>query len=107
MGSFQKYMNIRFLKWDKLNNEKDIGGLGIRSLQELNRARIGKIIWNFMENPNKLWRQLMRAKYTIDSSFWSCENFTRCSFTWTVMINCRDDMIRGWVAAGLLVMMSY
>lgn len=58
-----------FIKWDKFNDEKEVGGLRIRSLMDLNRAQIAKLIWKLLDDPDYLWSQIMRAKYPRTSNF--------------------------------------
>lgn len=50
---------------------KEEGGLGIRSLQDLNMAMIAKLVWKFLNDPNCPWGQLMKANYLKQS--WTAE----------------------------------
>lgn len=42
---------------------KQLGGLGLRHLDQLNTAFLMKLGWNLLTNPNSLWGQVVQAKY--------------------------------------------
>lgn len=43
------------MAWDAICKPKDVGGLGIRRLYDMNRALIAKLGWLLLKNPNSLW----------------------------------------------------
>lgn len=61
---------------------KDIGGLGLRRLDDMNKAFLLKLGWHLQTDGRKLWSEVPQSKYQrntsnveismniIDSSFW-------------------------------------
>lgn len=54
------------VNWDKIKQDKEIGGLGIRVLKEMNEALSLKWWWRFGTEKEALWRRLLNSKYHID-----------------------------------------
>lgn len=46
------------------------GGLGVRSLNLMNRALLGKWLWRFGEERDALWRCLISFKYGDEPLVW-------------------------------------
>lgn len=46
------------------------GGLGIRPLNLVNRALLGKCLWRFGKDKSAFWRKVIVAKYGEDSVGW-------------------------------------
>ncbi|CAN1800039.1 Putative ribonuclease H protein At1g65750 [Linum perenne] len=42
---------------------KSLGGLGLRSARELNRAFIMKLVWGVLSRPEELWVKVLTSKY--------------------------------------------
>ncbi|XP_026411174.1 uncharacterized protein LOC113306456 [Papaver somniferum] len=72
-GHDQEVQKMHFINWYQFELEKEKGGLGIRSLQQLNKAMIAKLVWKFLEDEHCLWGQIMRAKYVKRGNFWEVE----------------------------------
>ena len=48
----------------------DREGLGIRMFVPLNRALLGKWLWRFEVEENRLWRQVMLARHRVVGGGW-------------------------------------
>lgn len=48
----------------------DCGGLGIRSVDAINKALLGKWLWRLGDNSQGLWRQIIVDKYRVGSNGW-------------------------------------
>ena len=48
---------IHLVNWKTVSQGKSKGGLGIRNLELLNRALLGKWIWRFFAEENSIWNQ--------------------------------------------------
>lgn len=47
---------------------KDLGGLGIGNIFHRNLALLFKWVWRFFNEPNSLWRHIIKEKYNYASS---------------------------------------
>lgn len=54
---------IPLLAWDKVYLPKELGGSGIRSLENQNLALGAKLVWKLYDNLDSLWANIMFAKY--------------------------------------------
>lgn len=53
-----------------------MGGLGIRSLISFNLALLGKWLWWFRVERERLWRKVIGAKYSLRWGDWCTEEVT-------------------------------
>ena len=51
------------LEWDKVCMPIANGGLGIRKLTTFNKALLGKWLWRFGIEENRLWRRVLALKF--------------------------------------------
>lgn len=67
------------VSWSKLCSNKELGGIGIRSLRAINEASLLKLSWE-MVSSNQDWAVILRSKYLrhnspilyhVKSSIWS------------------------------------
>ena len=49
--------------WDKICTPIANGGLGIRKLTTFNKALLGKWLWRFGKEEDRLWRRVVVSKY--------------------------------------------
>lgn len=63
-GSTADARKCHLVAWDKICAPKEDGGLGFRNLQTLNKAHMMKLSWSLITDRNKLWVQVMKAKYS-------------------------------------------
>lgn len=54
---------IHLVKWDTVTLPRSHGGLGVCQAREANISLLGKLVWDTMHRPDKLWVQLVRDKY--------------------------------------------
>ena len=58
------------VKWSTVCTTKEKGGLGIRSLSDLNMVLLGKWIWRFALEVNSTWREFVNLKYGTEDGHW-------------------------------------
>lgn len=58
------------MKWAIVKQPFPKGGLGIRDLITFNEALLGKWLWRFMNEKDKLWRCMIKAKYGAEGLDW-------------------------------------
>lgn len=77
--------------------DKDNGGLGIRGLRTMNDTLLLKWWWRFGSEKETLWRQVVCAKYKLDTSTWfpHMEANGNTSITWKdiMQINLKNPLI--------------
>lgn len=78
----QKTRNFTSMAWDAICKPKDVGGLGIRRLYDMNRALIAKLGWLLSKNPNSLWSWIILAKYLKNHSFFDIPPSRESSWFW-------------------------
>ena len=67
MGEEHKSSLVR---WDTVCSPIDKGGLGIPKLVPFNRALLGKWLWRFEVEENRLWRQVTAARHGVVGGGW-------------------------------------
>ena len=58
------------VKWDTICSLIDKGGLGIRLLVPLNRALLGKWLWRFVVEGDRLWRRVVASRHGVVHGGW-------------------------------------
>ncbi|CAH9131175.1 unnamed protein product [Cuscuta epithymum] len=87
---------IHLVNWDAVCKPKDLGGLGIRKAQDNYLALVAKLGWEIMMGFQKLWVQIMKAKYIKkNSSFWEIEKKGGSSHTWRDILRSKNIIRNG------------
>ncbi|XP_059068327.1 uncharacterized protein LOC131858877 [Cryptomeria japonica] len=79
---------IPLLAWDKVCLPKELGGSGIRNLENQNLALGAKLVWKLYDNPASLWARIMFAKYLSNGdreSVFRAESLPKGSAIWNFM----------------------
>ncbi|KAL6330605.1 hypothetical protein AAG906_003213 [Vitis piasezkii] len=61
---------VHLIKWEVVCAQKEKGGLGIRKLDLLNKALLGKWIWRFAHEKDNLWKKVILVKYDQEGFGW-------------------------------------
>lgn len=70
------------------------GGLGIRSIANVNHALLAKWLWRLGDGSNALWKQLCIAKYNITNDGWDIPMVQyRASSIWKPIMSTFNDFI--------------
>lgn len=75
----------RWFHGRKICLHTDEGGLEIRNLQLFNEALVLKLMWEMASNSDKLWAQIMKAKYCPMGGFWGVDSKRDASQLWRNM----------------------
>jgi hypothetical protein len=61
---------------------KELGGLGLRKMKEVNLALISKLGWKLLTNFDSMWVSQLHCKYLLSSSFLSPSSLSSSSWLW-------------------------
>lgn len=61
-GDSEENRRYRLVAWDVLKRLLNKGGLGLKSMVEMNKAVQGKWVWHFMKDRDALWSKGHRDK---------------------------------------------
>lgn len=56
-------IGLHLVSWNKTTRPKQEGGLSDRSVGHYNIALLGKLVWDHINSPNKLWVHVLSNKY--------------------------------------------
>lgn len=73
---------LAMIGWDKICTAIEEGGLGVRDFRVFNEALLLKVVWQVASNADKLWVQVMQAKYFSRGGFWAVTNTRDASPLW-------------------------
>ena len=62
-GSSKDERKLHLINWEIMTKGKDMGGLGIRSMQKMSLAFMAKLRWRLLLAKNELWAQILHSKY--------------------------------------------
>ncbi|KAK2425496.1 hypothetical protein QL285_035738 [Trifolium repens] len=54
---------MHWVSWSKITQPRKFGGLGVRCSRSQNTALLGKLIWELLQAPDKLWVSLFNDRY--------------------------------------------
>jgi hypothetical protein len=81
-GETENVRKFHAVRWSCVTMPKELGGLGMRRLDEMNKACLLKLGWKFNRGDNDFWCEVLRGKYGLvrlnletnarptDSSLW-------------------------------------
>lgn len=70
-GSSNEKRRLHALNWDTLCMPKNQGGYGFREMQSMNKALLGRLVWNLLANPNSLCSTVLKEKYGREADWFS------------------------------------
>lgn len=68
--------------WVSICRPKRDGGLGLKLVEDHNKALIVKMGWQILNNPEKMWVQIIHAKYMKSKFIWDCPVSVGASWFW-------------------------
>lgn len=83
------------MKWERLCEVKEAGGLGFRNLTEFNLAMLAKQAWRLINNVNPLVTELMKARYYPHTDFLGAELGSNPSYMWRSIMASQEAVRSG------------
>jgi hypothetical protein len=88
---------IHWLSKEKLCQRKRKEGLGFRDLHLFNLAMLARQGWRFLQEPESLWAQVLRAKYYPDGDLLQSEEKPGISYSWRSIIRGLEAVKEGMI----------
>lgn len=80
------------IRWSDVCKPKQEGGLGLKSIVEVNKVCCYKLIWRIVSRKNSLWVNWIHRELIRSASFWSVkENRTSGSWMWQKLLKYRQE----------------
>ena len=87
---------VHLVGWKKIAKPKHLGGLGIRTAREANTCLLGNLVWDLIQNNNKLWVNLFMNKYSAGPSLLHASITASSSPTWSSIIRAKNVLKSGY-----------
>ena len=99
------------ISWSDVCSPKDEGGLGLRSLREVNKVSCLKLIWRILSTQSALWVQWIHRYLIRKGSFWSVKDSSSLgSWMWKKLLKFRplaSQLTRVDIRNGLMTSFWY
>ena len=67
-GGKVRYKKFHLIKWDVVKAPKFNGGLGIRDLEQMNKALGAKLVWRMVTGNRDWWKEVIKKIYIYKES---------------------------------------
>ena len=84
-----------WVKWSKLCEKKEEGGIGFRDIKVFNQALLAKQGWRFLQNPQSLVRQVFKYKYFPRCGFMEAGVGYHASYAWRSLSSAKGVLRMG------------
>lgn len=86
---------LHMISWVDVTKPTKWGGLGIRRARQQNTAYLGKLLWEVVQDSDKLWVQLLRGKYVKEKHSFSAFQ-RKGSSIWNSIRKCFTSLQSGF-----------
>ncbi|XP_077252938.1 uncharacterized protein LOC143892304 [Tasmannia lanceolata] len=69
-GGSEKKRSLALVSWENICKPVQGGGLSIRRIKQVNQALMGKWLWRFGEEKERLWAKVISGKYGVAPGNW-------------------------------------
>lgn len=73
---------MHLVGWNVLTKSRRMGGLGLREARNMNTSLLGKLIWSMTNQPEKIWAQLLKARYLTSMSLFHATLGSNSPYIW-------------------------
>ena len=86
---------MHIISWHRICRPKNVGGIGLRKIEPLNKAYLAKLGWKVFTENNNLWVRLIKDKYLRKISFLQYKSSTNDSWIWKNILKQRELLDKG------------
>ena len=54
---------VYWVKWERLCEAKEVGGMGLKEIRKFNQALLAKQVWRMIDNPDSLCHKVFKARF--------------------------------------------
>ena len=83
-----------WVKWERLCEDKEKGGLGFKDIEKFNDSLLAKQVWHMLNNPDSLCHRVFKSRFFPDCSILEAKDSTMGSYAWKSILGARDDSER-------------
>lgn len=94
-GDTELRLRPHLVKWERICQSRDRGGLNIREARLVNLSLLAKLGWRVASGDNPLWCAALKSKYLRNASFWDVPQRQNSSGVWNSILASRDIVRRG------------
>ena len=85
------------MKWERLCEAKEVGGLGFKEIEKFNEALLAKQVWRMINNPDSLCHRVFKVWFFPKCSILKAKDSPMGSYAWKSIIGARDVIRKGMV----------
>ena len=88
---------VHWVKWERLCQGKDFGGLDFKEIKNFNEALLAKQVWRMLKNPDSLCHRVFKAQFFPDCSILEATNTANGSYAWKSILSAWNAVQKGVV----------
>ncbi|KAL4631902.1 hypothetical protein ACB092_04G012200 [Castanea dentata] len=92
----EEHRKTHWVKWERLCEAKEVGGIGFKEIEKFNDALLAKQVWRLINNSGSLCHRVFKARDFSDCSILDANDSSSGSYAWKSIIGARD-VIRKWM----------
>ena len=88
---------VHWVKWERLCEAKEVGGLGFKEIEKFNDSLLAKQVWRMINNPNSLCHRVFKTRFFPNCSILDAKDSSIGSYVWKSILSARDVIRKGMV----------
>ena len=88
---------MHWVKWDKLCDAEEVGGLGFKEIKKFNDALLAKQVWHMINNPDSLCHRVFKTRFFPECSILEAKDSICGSYTWKSILSACDVIRKGMI----------
>ena len=91
---------IHWVKWDRLCEAKELGGMGFKEIEKFNDALLAKQVWRMINNLDSLCHRVFKARFFPDCSILEARDSNVGSYAWKSILRLLGMLFEGGWCGG-------
>ena len=91
------YKKIHWVKWERLCEAKEDGGMGFKEIEKFNEALLAKQVWCMMNNSDSLCYKFLKDRFFPNCSILEANDLKVGSYAWKSILSAREPVKKGVV----------